>query len=206
MPRQSETASIVTSVPTLVAQAAAQFPDQNALDFFSRKLTYAQLLREIDRVAHGFQKIGVGPGTRVGLCLPNSPYYVIAYYAILKAGGTIVNFNPLYVAREIAQQIEDSGTTIIVTLDVVKIYPKIAQVLETTCLQKVVICSLPAALPWTKGLLFRLFKAKELSSIPHDDRHIRFENLRLHRGAMAPVAIDPARDVAVLQYTGGTTG
>lgn len=198
--------SAVISVPALLAQAAARFPHHYALDFFGRKLTYAQLVREVDRTANGFQKLGVGPGTRVGLCLPNSPYSVIAYFAILKAGGTVVNFNPLYVAREIAQQIEDSGTTIMVTLDVAKIYPTIAEVLARTCLTKIVVCSLPAALPLAKRLLCRLFKASELAKIPDDDRHVRFHSLRAKPGAMSPVTIDPVNDVAVLQYTGGTTG
>jgi long-chain acyl-CoA synthetase len=201
-----ETSSATLSVPALVAQAAQRFPHHKALDFFGRKLTYRQLSCEVDRVARGLQKLGVGRGTRVGLCLPNSPYFVIAYYAILKAGGTVVNFNPLYVPREIAQQIEDSGTTIMVTLDIAKIYPKIAEVLDTTCLKKIVVCTLPAALPPVKGLLFRLFKAKELAKISADDRHASFQSLRADRRAMTPVAIDPAKDIAVLQYTGGTTG
>ena len=72
-----------------------------------RTLTYAELGQLVDRAARGFQKIGVVHGARVGLCLPNSPYFVIAYYAVLKAGGIVVTFNPLCVAREIARQVED---------------------------------------------------------------------------------------------------
>jgi long-chain acyl-CoA synthetase len=202
----ANTSLSVCCVPALVERTAAEFPHKYALDFFGRKLTYAQLAREIDRTARGFQTLGVGPGTRVGLCLPNSTFFVISYFAILKAGGTVVNFNPLYVAREIAQQIEDSETTIMVTLDVAKIYPKIAEVFATTCLKKIVVCSLPAALPRAKGLLFRLFKAKELAKIPNDERHISFQSLRADDAPMSPVTINPASDIAVLQYTGGTTG
>jgi long-chain acyl-CoA synthetase len=196
----------VSSVPALLEQAAGTFPDHDALDFFGRKLTYAQLARQVDRCARGFQRLGVVHGTRVGLCLPNTPYFVIAYFAVLKAGGIVVNFNPLQVAREIARQIEDSGTTIMVVLDVAKIYPKIAEVLETANLDKVVVCSLCAALPRGKGLLFRLFKTKELAKIPHNAKHIRFERLLADRTPMTPVAINPSIDLAVLQYTGGTTG
>jgi long-chain acyl-CoA synthetase len=196
----------VSSVPALLEQAAGTFPDHNALDFFDRKLTYAQLAHQVDRAARGFQRLGVAHGTRVGLCLPNTPYFVIAYFAVLKAGGIVVNFNPLQVAREIARQIEDSGTTIMVVLDVAKIYPKIAEVLETTDIDKVVVCSLSAALPKGKGLLFRLFKTKELAKIPRDAKHISFERLLADRTPMTPVAINPSIDLAVLQYTGGTTG
>ncbi len=206
MSSDPEIAITTSSVPALLDEAAARFPHHVAIDFFGRKLTYAELARRVDRVARGFQNIGVERGTRVGLCLPNSPYFIIAYYAVLKAGGVIVNFNPLYVAREIAQQIENSGTTIMVTLDVAKIYPTIAEVLETSSLKKVVVCSLRAALPPLKGLLFGFFKAKELARIPRDERHVPFARLLADHTPPARVAINPAIDLAVLQYTGGTTG
>jgi long-chain acyl-CoA synthetase len=206
MPNAAEKTLAISSVPALLDAAVARFAHHKALDFFGRKLTYAQLGRLVDRAARGFQKIGVVHGTRVGLCLPNSPYFVVAYYAILKAGGVVVTFNPAYVAREIARQVEDSGTTIMVTLDVAKIYPTLAAVLETTCLDKIVVCSLCAALPPLQGLLFGLFKRRHLAKIPRDAKHIRFESLLAAAAALRPVAINPVIDLAVLQYTGGTTG
>src|ERR1700691_3773930 len=135
------------SLPDLLEQAVTSFANRPPTDFFGRKFTYAELGRRVDRAALGFQRLGVKRGTRVGLCLPNTPYFIIAYFAILKAGGIVVNFNPLYVEREIAQQIDDSGTTIMVTLDVKKIYPKIAATLGTTCLERIVVCSMKASLP-----------------------------------------------------------
>lgn len=195
-----------TSLPCLLEQAVARFGDRPAIDFFGRRLTYAELGRRVDRAALGLQKLGVAQGTRVGLCLPNTPYFVIAYYAILKAGGIVVNFNPLYVEREIAQQIEDSGTKIMVTLDVKKIYPKIAAILDKTCLERIVVCSMRGGLPLVKGALFALFKSAELAKIPDDPRHIRFSELVGERDQMQPIVIDPHTDLAVLQYTGGTTG
>jgi long-chain acyl-CoA synthetase len=194
------------SLTAMFEQAVARFGDRPAIDFFGRKFTYAELGRRVDRAALGFQKLGVTQGTRVGLCLPNTPYFVIAYYAILKAGGIVVNFNPLYVEREIAQQIEDSGTKIMVTLDVKKIYPKIAGMLDKTCLERIVVGSMRGSLPFTKGLLFGLFKSAELAKIPKDPRHVRFSELVAARGTIEPVSIDPQTDLAVLQYTGGTTG
>jgi len=195
-----------TSLTSLLEQAVARFGDRPAIDFFGRKFTYAELGRLVGRTASGFQKLGVTRGTRVGLCLPNTPYYIIAYFAVLKAGGIVVNFNPLYVEREIAQQIEDSGTTIMVTLDVKKIYPKIAATLDTTCLERIVVCSMRAILPLAKGVLFGLFKSAELADVPNDARHVRFADLMDEQAAMQPVVIDPHTDLAVLQYTGGTTG
>ena len=206
MPSPAQKPLAISSLPALLDEAAARFGDQNALDFFGRKLTYAELRRLVDRAARGFQKIGVVHGTRVGLCLPNSPYFVIAYYAVLKAGGIIVTFNPLNVTREIARQVEDSGTKIMVTLDVEKIYPKVAAVPQASGLEKIIVCSLRAALPPLKGLLFGLFKAKELARIPREARHIRFERLLADHSPITPVAINPVIDLAVLQYTGGTTG
>ncbi len=193
------------ALPRLFEAAVACFADRPAIDFLGRKFTYAELGRQVDRAALGLQKLGVRRGTRVGLCLPNTPYSVVAYFAILKLGGIVVNFNPLYVEREIAQQIEDSGTTVMVTLDVKKIYPKIASLLDSTCLERVVVCSMRAALPFAKGTLFRLFKSAELAKSRKDSRHVRFGALLAARGAIEPAEIDPA-DVAVLQYTGGTTG
>jgi long-chain acyl-CoA synthetase len=195
-----------SSVPSLLEQAVARFGDQLAIDFFGRKLTYAELGRRVERAALGLQKLGVKHGTRVGLCLPNTPYFVIAYYAILKAGGIVVNFNPLYVEREIAQQIDDSGTTIMVTLDVKKIYPKIEAMLDRTCLEIIVVCSMRESLPLAKGVLFSFFKSAELADITNDARHVRFSEMADAQGDMQPVGIDPGTDLAVLQYTGGTTG
>jgi long-chain acyl-CoA synthetase len=194
------------SLPRLFEQAVARFADRPAIDFFGRKMTYVELGRQVDRAALGLQKLGVRHGTRVGLCLPNTPYSVIAYFAILKLGGIVVNFNPLYVEREIAQQIEDSGTTIMVTLDVKKIYPKIASMLGNTCLERIVVCSMHEALPLAKGILFRLFKSAERARPREDSRHVRFAALLAARGTIEPAEIDPTADVAVLQYTGGTTG
>jgi long-chain acyl-CoA synthetase len=194
------------SLTSLLERAVARFANRPAIDFFGREFTYAELGRQVDRAALGLKKLGVARGTRVGLCLPNTPYFVIAYFATLKAGGIVVNFNPLYVEREIAQQIEDSGTTIMVTLDVKKIYPKIASLLDRTCLERIVLCSMREALPFPKNILFRLFKSAELAAIQDDPRLVRFRALTAERGTVRPPDIDPSVEVAVLQYTGGTTG
>ncbi|MGC2855559.1 long-chain-fatty-acid--CoA ligase [Novispirillum sp. DQ9] len=190
----------------LLDSAVERFGARPALDFLGRRTTYAELGALVDRAAVGFQQLGVRKGTRVGLCLPNTPYYVICYYAVLKAGGIVVNYNPLYVERELAHQIEDSGTTLMVTLDLRQIYPKVAAQLDTTCLERIIVCPLAGVLPPTKSLLFSVLKRSEVADIPDDLRHVPFAKLVAAAGVPAPVAIDPARDVAVLQYTGGTTG
>ncbi|MGO9008384.1 MAG: long-chain-fatty-acid--CoA ligase [Beijerinckiaceae bacterium] len=196
------------SVPLtqLLDDAVDRFADRPATDFFGSRLTYGELGHLVTRAARGFQMLGVRQGTRVGICLPNTPYYVICYFAILKAGGTVVNFNPLYVDRELEHQIEDSCTKIMVTLDLERIYPKIARTLDRTCLERIVVCSMRSVLPFPKGVLFALFKSAELAKIPDDLRHVSFVRLIADPSALRPVEIDPQKDLAVLQYTGGTTG
>lgn len=186
--------------------SAARFRDNPCLSFLGKSYSYGEISDLVNQAAQGFQQAGVVKGTRVGLLLPNTPYFVICYYAILKAGGTVVNYNPLYVGREIEHQIEDSETDIMVTLDLKQLYPKVAHALDATRLQKVVICRMSDILPAMKGLLFSTLKRSELADVPEDLRHIPFDMLTKTDGAPAPVAIDIHRDVAVLQYTGGTTG
>ena len=187
-------------------EAAARWPDRPCIDFLDAKWTYREIGDLIERAAAGFRRLGVAKGTRVGLCLPNTPYYVVCWFAVLKAGGIVVNYNPLYVERELRHQVEDSGTTIMVTLDLAVMYPKVADLLEHTGLRTVVVCPMAAILPPVKRVLFTLFKRKERSRIPDDPRVVGWNTLVARREALPPVDVDPAKDVAVLQYTGGTTG
>ncbi|HVI50715.1 MAG TPA: long-chain fatty acid--CoA ligase [Candidatus Sulfotelmatobacter sp.] len=193
-------------VPSILEAPVRLCPDRPALDFLGRKTSYGELARLIDRAARGFQQLGVKKGTRVGLCLPNSPYYIVCYFAVLKAGGIVVNFNPLYVERELKHQIEDSGTTIMVTLDIRQIYPKVAAMLESSGLERIVVCSMSGILTAVKSMMFSVFKRSEVAEIPDDLHHVAFERLIANDGVVKPVTIDPVHDVAVLQYTGGTTG
>ena len=111
----------------LLDDAAARFPANPCLDFLGRRYRYRDVARLVARAARGLQAIGVFPGTRVGLMLPNTPYFVVLYFAVLKAGGVVVCFNPLLAEREIEQQIADSGVEIMATLDLGALYGKLAQ-------------------------------------------------------------------------------
>ena len=190
-----------------LAQTAARRRDHVAIDFLDYCLTYGELLEQVNRIAKGLQAMGVKKGSRVGLCLPNTPYSVICYYGVLRAGGTVVNYNPLYVERELAFQIEDSKTEIMITMDLKILYSKVEVMLsQTPSLQKIVVCPMADILPKIKSVLFRLLKKKELATIPTDSRIIPFQTLVSHAGTPDPVDIDLDKDIAVLQYTGGTTG
>ena len=200
--------AVLTPLPVgqMFDEAVARFGALHCLDFLDKHYTYAEVGVLVARAAKGLQQLGVGKGSKVGLFLPNTPYYVIMYFAVLKIGGTIVNFNPLYAEQELAKQITDSDCQLMVTLDLAVMYPKLATMLERTCLKRLVICRMAAILPFPKNLLFPLVRAKELAAIPRDGRHVPFAQLIANDGSFEPVAIDPLHDIAVLQYTGGTTG
>jgi long-chain acyl-CoA synthetase len=191
---------------SLLDEAVSAHAARPCIDFLGRKYSYAEIGETVDRVALGLQELGVAKDDRVGLFLPNTPYFVIFFYAILKAGGTVVNFNPLYAEREIAKQIEDAGVDLMVTLDLDVLYAKMARMLRETRLKRLVMCRMAAALPWPKSWLFPVAKRKDLARYPADDRHVPYERLLRNPGRPRPVPVDPAEDVAVLQYTGGTTG
>ena len=103
----------------------AQFGNRPAMDFMGKGWSYAEIGELVNRTAAGLQAMGVGPGVHVGLCLPNTPFYTIFYFAILKIGGTVANFNPLYVEREISFQTQDADVRIMVTMDLKVIYDKV---------------------------------------------------------------------------------
>jgi long-chain acyl-CoA synthetase len=190
----------------LLDEAVLCYPERPCLDFLGRKSTYREIGRLVDRAAKGFQMLGVRRGVRVGLFLPNCTYYVICFFAVLKAGGTVVNYNPLYAEREIARQIEDSQTSIMVTLNIQGLYPKIAPRLKDTCLETIVVGSMGGLLPWRQRTLFALLRRHEIADVAHDIHHIKFKMLIANDGRVVPPAIRPQEDIAVLQFTGGTTG
>ncbi len=193
-------------LPEVLERSVAQFGDRPCVDFLGKGYSYREIGVLVDRAARGFQALGVGPGSNVGLLLPNTPYFVICFYAVLKAGGTVVNFNPLYVAEEIERQVLDSQTSILVTLDVISLLPKAAAVLDSKALEKIVVCSMADILPFPKNYLYPFVRRSDIARVPRDGRYLRFDDLTDNDGAVAPVAIRSREHVAVLQYTGGTTG
>ena len=194
-------------LPDLLDEAAAAYGDQTCISFRGRRFRYREVADQVNRAAKGFQALGVHKGIKVGLMLPNCPYAVICYYAVLKAGGIVVNINPLYAEREIEKQVADSGLCILVTLNMKALYPKVTPLLETNGrLETVVVCSMGGILRFHEKILFKLLKRREIADIPEDDRHYSFDRLIDNDGAPEPVSIDPKNDVAVFQFTGGTTG
>jgi long-chain acyl-CoA synthetase len=196
----------VRPVPALLDDAVAAFAARPFLDFLGRRYSYAQAGQLIAKAAAGFQRLGVRKGTKVGLLLPNSPYSVICYFAILKAGGTVVNYDPLCAEQELIAQIEDSETDIMVTLDLTALYGKVAAALAKTSLRCIVICQMARALPYLRGLMFRVTRWREIAQPSRGAGHIFFDEMIDNSGAYQAVETAPLLDVAIIQYTGGTTG
>lgn len=190
----------------LLEDSAARFPDHDCIDFQDKRYTYSEVKALSDRAAKGLVDAGFKPGMKLGLFLPNCPWFVVFYYAGLKAGGVIVNFNPLYVEPEIARQVEDSETDFMVTLDLAILLPKVTAQLGTTRLKHVVVCPMADQLPFPQNLLFPIVMRKSIAHLPDDPRCIALKHLIDNDGAIALPELNPATTLAVLQYTGGTTG
>ncbi|WP_420347678.1 long-chain-fatty-acid--CoA ligase [Pelagibius sp.] len=190
----------------LLDDAAARYPEHAFLDFFGKKTRYRDAADTVERLAQGFMRHGVGKGVKVGLFLPNCPYFVLCFFAVLKAGGTVVAYNPLLAEHELERQIRDSESEVMVTLDLARLHEKLLSVCAKTRLRKIVVCRMTRILPFPKNLLFALMKHKEQATIPSDDLHLRFETLLDSGGSLPLPEIDPGTDTAALLYTGGTTG
>lgn len=175
-------------------------------DFMGRKTSYEEMALAVRRVAKGLQGRGIVKGDRVGLFLPNVPHYIAAYYGALAAGATVVNFSPLYTVDELAHQVADSGTTILFTVSAAALLPTAIKVLDNSGLKELIVGSIAEALPRAKSLAYRLFKRRDIASIPDDTRITSYAKLLSNDGAYRKQACAPETDVAQLQYTGGTTG
>jgi len=189
----------------LLDDTVAKHAQHPAFNFMGKRTTYGELGKMVDRFACGLKKL-IKPGDRVGLLLPNCVYYPVAYFAILKCGGTVVNCNPLYTESELKHQILDSGAQIMVTIDVTPIAAKLIALADVCKLNTVVFCPMADILPFPTSLLYKLAKRKDIAKVPSDPRFVHYGQLVANDGNIVPHPVDPHRDIAVLQYTGGTTG
>ena len=194
------------SVPQMFSDAAAARPQAYLADFMGRKYSYADVRSAVNRVACGLQRLGIAKGDRIGLFLPNVPHYLAAYYGAMKIGAAVVNFSPLYTPEELEHQVEDSGTRILFTLSAKALFPTALEVLDNSSLEKLVVGSVAGALPFAKALMFSLFRRGESVRTPQRDDILPFSKLIDNKGECERVAIDPRKDIALIQYTGGTTG
>lgn len=194
------------TLPDMLDAVVREKPFAPMIDFMGRKYSYAEVARGARHIARGLHEMGVARGDRVGLFLPNVPHYVAAYYGAMMLGAIVVNFSPLYTAEELKHQVEDSGTRVLFTLSASALLPTAIEVMNHSSLERLVVGSIAGALPPTKSLLYRLFKSREIAPRPDDPRIVGFSDLIGNDGEPPAVALDPMNDIALIQYTGGTTG
>ncbi len=194
------------SVHDMFFGSAARMTSAPLADFMGRKYSYADMADSVRKFAKGLQQRGIGKGDHVGLFLPNVPQYIVAYYGAMLAGATVVNFSPLYTVDELAHQVADSGTSILVTVSAAALLPTAIKVLDQSDLGQLIVGSISEALPRLKSWAYRMFKKADIAGIPADSRITGFADFIANDGAPTPVACDPETDIALLQYTGGTTG
>ena len=200
---------VITTTPVqqLLEQSAARWPKNIAINFMGRRMSYAELEDLANRAATGLQKLGVGPGVHVGLYLANTPHYLISLFGVLKAGGTVVNYSPLDAAKVLEHKIEDSQTDFLITLDLASLYPQMAPMLGHTRLKKLIVGNVGEMSGNPEAVNAQMQATKQLVSVPNDDRHVTFQALLDNDGIYRDYPIADLSDaIALLQYTGGTTG
>lgn len=191
-------------LPTIFERQAKARPNAVLAEFMGRNFTYSELYAEARRFAAGLIERGIAPKDRVGLFLPNVPAYIAAYYGAMMAGAVVVNFSPLYTAEELAAQVEDSGTRLLVTLDSPMLLPTAVDVIDRSSLETLVVARLADALPKMKSLALRTLGRKQIAPVPSRPDVGQWSDwLGRDSGGFPDLFAD---DLALLQYTGGTTG
>ena len=197
----------LSSVQGVLERAAERFGSKPALDFMNKTLSYAELDALANRAAAGFQKLGVKPGVHVGLYLPNTPHYVVAFFGVLKAGGVVVNYSPLDALPTLQLKVNDSETDILVTLDLASLYPQAEKLLASTRLKTLVVGELAEMTPAPELVKAQMKAGGMLAEVKRDNAHVAFRDLIDNDGHYQVHPLGALADeLAVIQYTGGTTG
>ncbi|HEX9269304.1 MAG TPA: long-chain fatty acid--CoA ligase [Candidatus Limnocylindria bacterium] len=190
----------------LLDDAAESYPDATATIFFGAKRSYASLHRDARRFAAGLRSLGVTKGDRVAIVLPNCPQFLIAFFGALRIGAVAVPCNPLYTAAELRYQLADSGTETVVVLS--RLYPVVKSAREGTLVRNVIVTNIKEEMPFVLRTLFTVAKERKEGhrvAFAGDPGAVAFRDVLGRGGDDAPADVRPA-DLAVLQYTGGTTG
>ncbi|MBY0146642.1 long-chain-fatty-acid--CoA ligase [Neobacillus niacini] len=195
-------------VQQYLVDAAKSYPDKIAIHFMGKEMTYKELYNESLSFASYLQELGIAKGDRVAIMLANTPQSVISYFGILMAGGIVVQTNPLYTERELEYQMKDSGAKAIITLDI--LYPRVSKVMPQTDLQHIIVTAIKDYLPFPKNLVYPFIQKKQYGivvNVKHEgNNHLFKEIVKLKPKKLVEYDFDFEEDVALLQYTGGTTG
>ncbi|WP_182104077.1 long-chain-fatty-acid--CoA ligase [Niallia taxi] len=196
------------TLPQLLRNAAKEYPKHKAIHFMGKELTFKQTFEKASNLAAYLQEIGITKGDRVAVMLPNIPQTVISFYSIMLAGAIVVPVNPLYKEREIEFILNDSGAKAIITLDI--LYNRVKSVQEMTSVEQILVTTISEFLPFPKNLFYPFIQKKEYGYIPsvkHEGNTHLLKNIwSLPTADLKEVSIDFEEDLAIIQYTGGTTG
>jgi len=194
------------NVADFLASSAKKFPNRVVCDFLGKQLTYGQLDDLVNRFATALHNLGVQKGDVVALLFPNCPQFLICYYAILRIGGIVTMCSPLHSERELLHHLNDSGAETIITLKLKLLYDKLSKIRPDTKLKRIIISDLREYLGGALKILFSIFKHKEIAKVEKADYIYSFQDLLKILPNPPKVNINSHEDLAVLAYTGGTTG
>lgn len=193
---------------SFLTKAAAKYPDKTAIHFLGKELSYKELHESALKLASYLKKLGIQKGDRIGIMLPNTPQAVISFYAILYTGAVVVQFNPLYKEREIEYQLKDCGAKVMIVLDL--LYPRVQKIIHHTNVQDLIVTAIKDYLPFPKNVLYPFIQKKQTGiSVSIENRYNNHFFTSIMEEAEAKeeaLEVNIENDLAVLQYTGGTTG
>ncbi|WP_210364982.1 long-chain-fatty-acid--CoA ligase [Bacillus sp. REN3] len=196
------------TVQNYLKQTAEKYPDKTAIHFMGKELTYRQVYNYAKKLGAYLQSIGIQKGDRVAIMLPNTPQSIISYYGILMAGGIVVQTNPLYMERELEYQMKDSGAKAIITLDI--LFPRVSKVIPKTDIQNVIVTAIKDYLPFPKSFVYPFIQKKQygiIVNVKHEGQnHLFTEIMKQPASEIKEYDYNFEEDLALLQYTGGTTG
>jgi long-chain acyl-CoA synthetase len=192
----------------LVEESVSQYPDNVALEFFAATTTYGSMGEQIDRAAEGLRLLGVQKGDPVALVLPNAPQHIVAFYAVLRLGAIVIEHNPLYTPRELRHQFEDHGAKFVIAWD--KVVATIQDFPADLGIETIISVDITRAMPFFTRFALRLpiKKAREsrASLTTSVSGAIPWKKLIASEPIKAAIVRPGASDVALIQYTSGTTG
>lgn len=189
-------------------ESAREFPDKVSVHFMGKDVTFKEVYESSLKFAAYLKELGIKKGDRVAIMLPNIPPAVISYFGILMAGGTVVQTNPTYTERELEYQMKDSGAKAIVTMDL--LFPRVSNVAPSTDIEQIIVTAIKDYLPFPKNLIYPFIQKKEYGivvNVEHSgNHHLLKEILKSTVPEELNIPVDIENDLALLQYTGGTTG
>jgi long-chain acyl-CoA synthetase len=195
-------------IQSLLKEVAELYPNKPSIHFMGKEHTFQEVYDSSLKLANYLKELGVEKGDRVAIMLPNMPSSVISFFGVLLAGGVVVQTNPLYMERELEYQMQDSGAKVIITMDA--LFPRVSRVLPKTKLEHIIVTAIKDYLPFPKNLIYPFIQKKQLGisvKVEHSgNHHLLTEILKQSSPSEIPFEFDFEDDLAILQYTGGTTG